>query len=187
MIFQLAFNVRICEVAAGLFRPFNQAYRGVIEIIADTGEFKFFRGRVGLVHEEHTLPPWMSVAALVAIALVGAFFLPWQQGVAVGMILALSSTAIVLSTLREKGLMNTSPGQSICSVLLFQDLAVIPVLLAFYDDAGHQGLPETLIVLDSPEPEVVWETYQLSTAHGAPPPSRGALQQGRWQWRSQQI
>ena len=48
-----------------------------------------------------------------AIGLAGAFFLPWQQSVAIGMILALSSTAIVLSTLREKGLMNTSPGQSI--------------------------------------------------------------------------
>jgi monovalent cation:proton antiporter-2 (CPA2) family protein len=63
-----------------------------------------------------------------AIALVGALFLPWQQTVAIGLILALSSTAIVLQTLREKGLMNTSPGQSIFSVLLFQDLAVIPML-----------------------------------------------------------
>ncbi|MDJ0854988.1 MAG: monovalent cation:proton antiporter-2 (CPA2) family protein [Desulfobacterales bacterium] len=64
----------------------------------------------------------------IAIAVVCAFFLPWQQSAAIGMILALSSTAIVLSTLREKGLMNTSPGQSIFSVLLFQDLAVIPML-----------------------------------------------------------
>jgi len=63
-----------------------------------------------------------------AIGLVGMFFFPWQQSTAIGMILALSSTAIVLSTLREKGLMNTSPGQSIFSVLLFQDLAVIPML-----------------------------------------------------------
>ena len=64
----------------------------------------------------------------VAIGLACAFFLPWQQAVAVGLILALSSTAIVLQTLREKGLMNTSPGKSIFSVLLFQDLAVIPIL-----------------------------------------------------------
>jgi CPA2 family monovalent cation:H+ antiporter-2/glutathione-regulated potassium-efflux system ancillary protein KefC len=63
-----------------------------------------------------------------AIGLACAFFLPWQQSTAIGMTLALSSTAIVLSTLREKGLMNTSPGQSIFSVLLFQDLAVIPML-----------------------------------------------------------
>ena len=64
----------------------------------------------------------------VAIALAGAYFLPWQQAVAIGLVLALSSTAIVLQTLREKGLMNTSPGKSVFSVLLFQDLAVIPML-----------------------------------------------------------
>lgn len=58
------------------------------------------------------------------------FFLPWQQAVAIGLILALSSTAIVMQTLREKGLMNTSAGRSIFSVLLFQDLAVIPILAA---------------------------------------------------------
>ena len=63
-----------------------------------------------------------------AIALACSFFVPWQQGVAIGLTLALSSTAIVLQTLREKGLMNTSPGRSIFSVLLFQDLAVIPIL-----------------------------------------------------------
>ncbi|MGD8970360.1 MAG: monovalent cation:proton antiporter-2 (CPA2) family protein [Desulfobacterales bacterium] len=63
-----------------------------------------------------------------AIALTCGFFIPWQQAVAIGLIIALSSTAIVLSTLREKGLMNSSPGQSIFSVLLFQDLAVIPML-----------------------------------------------------------
>ncbi len=63
-----------------------------------------------------------------AIAVISFFFLSWQQAVAIGLIMALSSTAIVLQTLREKGLMNTSPGQSIFSVLLFQDLAVIPML-----------------------------------------------------------
>ncbi|GGI74849.1 monovalent cation:proton antiporter-2 (CPA2) family protein [Shewanella gelidii] len=55
-------------------------------------------------------------------------FLPWQQAVAIGLILSLSSTAIVLQTLKEKGLMNTAPGRSVFSVLLFQDLAVIPML-----------------------------------------------------------
>ncbi len=64
----------------------------------------------------------------MAIAGVGLYFLPWQQAVAVGLTVSLSSTAIVLQTLRKKGLMNTSPGRSIFSVLLFQDLAVIPML-----------------------------------------------------------
>ena len=44
------------------------------------------------------------------------------------MTLALSSTAIVLQSLKEKGLLNTDGGQSAFSVLLFQDMAVIPIL-----------------------------------------------------------
>ncbi len=54
--------------------------------------------------------------------------LSFQAALAVGMVLALSSTAIVLQTLNEKGLMKTDGGQSAFSVLLFQDIAVIPML-----------------------------------------------------------
>ncbi len=68
------------------------------------------------------------IGTSMAITGVGLYFLPWQQAVAVGLTVSLSSTAIVLQTLREKGLMNTSPGRSVFSVLLFQDLAVIPML-----------------------------------------------------------
>jgi CPA2 family monovalent cation:H+ antiporter-2 len=53
---------------------------------------------------------------------------PWSVAMAVGMVLALSSTAIVLQTLNEKGLMKSDGGQSSFSVLLFQDIAVIPML-----------------------------------------------------------
>ena len=49
-------------------------------------------------------------------------FLPWQQAMAIGLILSLSSTAIVLQTLQEKGKMKTEAGQSVFAVLLFQDL-----------------------------------------------------------------
>jgi len=53
---------------------------------------------------------------------------PWTIALAIGMIFALSSTAIVLQTLNEKGLMRSEGGQSSFSVLLFQDIAVIPML-----------------------------------------------------------
>ena len=52
----------------------------------------------------------------------------WGTSVAIGMIFALSSTAIVLQTLTEKGLMQTGGGRSTFSVLLAQDIAVIPML-----------------------------------------------------------
>ncbi len=52
----------------------------------------------------------------------------WTIALAIGLVLALSSTAIVLQTLQEKGLMKSDGGQSSFSVLLFQDIAVIPML-----------------------------------------------------------
>ena len=66
--------------------------------------------------------------SLVVSAIAIAFGLSWQTALAVGMILAMSSTAIVLQTLKEKGLTRTEAGQSAFSVLLFQDIAVIPIL-----------------------------------------------------------
>lgn len=57
--------------------------------------------------------------------------LNWQQSVAIGLITAMSSTAIVMQSLREKGLMKTKAGQSSFSVLLFQDISVIPILAFF--------------------------------------------------------
>ena len=51
-----------------------------------------------------------------------------NQSLSIGLIMALSSTAIVLQTLDEKGLLNNSGGRSSFAVLLFQDIAVIPIL-----------------------------------------------------------
>jgi CPA2 family monovalent cation:H+ antiporter-2 len=53
---------------------------------------------------------------------------PWSVALSVGLVMSLSSTAIVLQTLNEKGLMKCDGGQSSFSVLLFQDIAVIPML-----------------------------------------------------------
>ncbi len=69
------------------------------------------------------------LATAGAIAAVGVLFLAhWQTALAAGLLLALSSTAIVLQTLSEKGLMRTDGGRAGFAVLLFQDIAVIPML-----------------------------------------------------------
>ncbi|AVO36416.1 monovalent cation:proton antiporter-2 (CPA2) family protein [Pukyongiella litopenaei] len=65
------------------------------------------------------------------LALMGAAMAtgqPWTVALAIGLALSLSSTAIVLQTLSEKGLMRTGGGRSAFSVLLTQDIAVIPIL-----------------------------------------------------------
>jgi glutathione-regulated potassium-efflux system protein KefB len=64
--------------------------------------------------------------ALAAVAI--AFGVSWRSGLVVGFILAMSSTAIVLQMLDEKGLRQRAVGRSAFGVLLFQDLAVIPLL-----------------------------------------------------------
>jgi monovalent cation:proton antiporter-2 (CPA2) family protein len=68
----------------------------------------------------------LSTAALVAGASL-AFGLDWRVGAAVGLILAMSSTAIVLQSLEEKGMRQGPVGEASFGVLLFQDLAVIPL------------------------------------------------------------
>ncbi len=68
----------------------------------------------------------ISTVLLAGVGILAG--LPWQTAVAVGMTLALSSTAIVLQTLNEKNLIGTDGGQGAFAVLLFQDIAVIPML-----------------------------------------------------------
>lgn len=53
----------------------------------------------------------------------------WQASLALSMALSLSSTALVLQMLQEKNLMKTAEGEASFAVLLFQDIAVIPILI----------------------------------------------------------
>lgn len=62
-----------------------------------------------------------------------------KEGIAIGLMLGLSSTAIVLQTLAEKGLIKQAAGQASFSVLLFQDMAVIPILALLPLLASHQA------------------------------------------------
>lgn len=66
--------------------------------------------------------------ASIVMAIAMALGQPWSIALAIGLVFALSSTAIVLQTLNEKRLLNSDGGQSAFSVLLFQDIAVIPML-----------------------------------------------------------
>ena len=68
----------------------------------------------------------LTTLVIMAIALVGGT--AWQTALAIGMVLALSSTAIVVQTLNEKRLLRSEGGEASFSVLLVQDIAVIPIL-----------------------------------------------------------
>ena len=68
------------------------------------------------------------VTTLVVTALALGLGQNWRVALTLGVILSLSSTAIVLQSLSEKNLMPTAGGRSAFSVLLMQDIAVIPIL-----------------------------------------------------------
>jgi monovalent cation:proton antiporter-2 (CPA2) family protein len=86
----------------------------------------------------------VGVTAIIFAGIGMTFGLAWQQALAIGMILSLSSTAIVLQTLNEKNLTKTEAGQNIFSVLLFQDIAVIPMLALLPLLATHEFVAEAV-------------------------------------------
>ena len=74
----------------------------------------------------------MQLVGTILILFTGCFLFmdwDWKTTLAISTTLALSSSAIVLQSLSEKGLRNTAVGQSSFAVLLFQDIAVIPILI----------------------------------------------------------
>jgi monovalent cation:proton antiporter-2 (CPA2) family protein len=88
----------------------------------------------------------LVLTALAVAAAAYALGAPPAVAAIAGMGLAMSSTAIALATLQEKKLLATPGGQAGFSVLLFQDLAVIPMLLAVgYLDGGKAGLDWTML------------------------------------------
>ncbi|MEM6830344.1 MAG: monovalent cation:proton antiporter-2 (CPA2) family protein [Bacteroidota bacterium] len=87
------------------------------------------------------------LTTLLSFGLLSMMGYSWQSGLSIAMALSLSSTAIVLQTLKEKNLMDTVYGASSFSILLFQDIIVIPMLavIPLFSTAaasvsgGHEG------------------------------------------------
>ncbi len=77
----------------------------------------------------------LACAALLALVAV-LLGLSWRLAVVAGLGLALSSTAIALQVLAERNLMGTHSGQSAFAILLYQDVAAIPIL-ALLPLLGH--------------------------------------------------
>src|SRR4051812_17104999 len=111
----------------------NQRYLGELGVV-------FLMFSVGL---EFSLPQLMAmrrnvlgfggaqVATVMALGVAGCIVLglTWQQGLVIGGILSMSSTAIISKTLSERMQLSTVYGRQVMGVLLFQDLAVIPLLV----------------------------------------------------------
>ena len=76
----------------------------------------------------------VTTAALALV--VRAFGQPWPAAIVTAFALSLSSTALILQVLAERGEINSRHGRSAFAILLFQDLAIMPALVALPIVAG---------------------------------------------------
>ena len=69
------------------------------------------------------------ISIILVMAVTWVLGLDWRVGLVLGGALAMSSTAIVIKMLAERAELNSTHGRQVIGVLLFQDLAVIPLLI----------------------------------------------------------
>ena len=85
----------------------------------------------------------VAATMVLVMAVAAAFGLSWQAGLALGGIAAMSSTAIVVRLFVERGELDSPHGRQAIGVLLFQDLAVVPLLVVIpvlVQPAGALGI-----------------------------------------------
>lgn len=83
----------------------------------------------------------LATAPVLGLGLAWLLDLGWKAGLLMGLAFAISCTALSLQTLKEAGELNTPKGETTFSVLLFQDLTIIPLLALAAVLAGAAGEP----------------------------------------------
>jgi glutathione-regulated potassium-efflux system protein KefB len=99
----------------------------------------------------------VAICATLLTAAVAAFGQPWYVALIIGSGFALSSTAIVMQLLEERNENNEADGQRVVSILLFEDLAIVPLLAMVAVLAGLFGT-----TIENPQP--IWMTIGFAVA-----------------------
>ncbi len=91
----------------------------------------------------------VGVTLLTCLAIAVLLDLDWRSGLVLGGVFAMSSTAILAKMLAERLELNTAHGRRIIGILLFQDLAVVPLLILYpaLGQGGEAVVRELLIAL----------------------------------------
>ncbi len=81
------------------------------------------------------------VQIIASVALVGilGWFLGWQSNriITMGFVISLSSSAVIIKLLQDSGEISTAIGKNVLSVLLMQDILIVPMLIATNYLGGH--------------------------------------------------
>lgn len=81
----------------------------------------------------------IASTSVIAALCYYLFALSWPMSLTIGLALALSSTAFAIQLMEEQHILKTPPGQQGFSILLMQDIAVIPILLLVASFAPEQS------------------------------------------------
>lgn len=78
------------------------------------------------------------IASVLLVAMIG-YFLSWKvnQIIIIGFVISLSSSAIVIKLLQDNGEINTSTGKNVLSILLMQDILIVPMMIITNYLGGH--------------------------------------------------
>ncbi len=132
---------------------------GTVQVLAEIGVvlllftigIEFSLARLASMRRLMFLAASLQVGGVLLIAWLGATLvgLSWRQGLFWGFLFSLSSTAIVLKTLSERGDSDSIHGRATIGILVFQDLAVVPMMLltpilASQSDGGGLSILLTL-------------------------------------------
>jgi CPA2 family monovalent cation:H+ antiporter-2 len=81
------------------------------------------------------------VATIIIVMLVASRFASWKEAIALGALVALSSTAIVLRTLVDRSEIDSIRGRTSLGILLLQDIAIVPlvILVTLLAPGAQQG------------------------------------------------
>lgn len=120
---------------------------GVALLLFSIGlEFSFRRlrslGRVALVGGNLQI-----IFTLLLFAGGIALVRPWPQGIALGAIIALSSTAVVLRVLNDRQEIDSVHGRNALGILLLQDISVVPLVLLITLIGSGGGIGESLLAI----------------------------------------
>ncbi len=82
------------------------------------------------------------ITALAGYLVASMFGLGWRTSLALGLMLSLSSTACVIRVLMDNFSLESMFGRNAVGILLFQDLALILIILVMFSLTGESGLPQ---------------------------------------------
>src|SRR5580700_6400966 len=129
LVVGVIFGPHALNIASDSVTTRDLADLGVVFLLFTLGlEFSLPR-MMAVRREVFGLGALQVCATIAVIAIIGrGFGLPWLVGSLLGGAIAMSSTAIILHTLTDRGEINRTHGRLAFSMLLFQDLAFVPLL-----------------------------------------------------------